>query len=200
MNLLKLIFFWPIALIQGIILFPIHVVETLFSKRGRLLELARRRDLVSIQMLISQGYNVNEKNAFGQTPLHGMFFDIAEKQLNPFMTISVLELLINKGADVNTVDKRNWSPLLYAIGANYTQESIYLINTKKILLDKQFYEGRTALHYAAIKNNTEIVKSLLEKGANPEARDNFDLTPVQYCKDKKISELFIKEPQSNTAV
>lgn len=200
MHLLKFIFFWPIAIIQGIVLFPIHIIVTLFSKKGCLLELARRRDSLGIQMLISQGYNINEKNVYGHTPLHGVFFDRAEDSINPFMTISVLELLISEGADINAVDKRNWSPLLYAIGADYTNESIYLINTKKILLNKQFYEGRTALHYAVIKNNAKIVKSLLEKGANPEVRDNFDLTPVQYCKDKKISELFIKEQQSNTAV
>ena len=142
MYLLKLIFFWPIAIIQGIILFPIHVITTLFFKKGRLLELARRRDLLGIEMLISQGYDVNEKNVFGQTPLHGIFFDKAENSINPFMTITVLKLLIDKGADVNIIDKRNWSPLIYAIDANYINESIYLINSKKILLDKKFYEGK----------------------------------------------------------
>ena len=193
MNLLKLIFFWPIFLIQGIILFPIHLIVTLFSKKGRLLELARRRDLFGIQMLISQGYNVNEKNTFGQTPLHGVFFDTVENSMNPSMTIRVLEFLIDKGADVNIVDKRNWSPLLYAIGANYTHESIYLINTKKILLNKKFYEGRTALHYAVLKNNTVVVKCLLEKGADPEIYDNLGLKPIQYCKDNKILNHFSKK-------
>ena len=45
MNLLKFIFFWTIFLIQGIVLFPIHLIGTFFLKKGRLLELARRRDL-----------------------------------------------------------------------------------------------------------------------------------------------------------
>ena len=196
MNLLKFVFFWPIALVQGIILFPIHLIVTLFSKKGRLLELARRRDLIGIQMLISQGYNINEKNVFGQTPLHGVFFDTAENSINPSMTIKVLEFLIDKGADINIVDKRNWSPLLYAIGANYTHESIYLINIPKILLNKKFYEGRTALHYAVIKNNATIVKHLLKKGADSKILDDLGLKPVQYCKDKEILNILMNEISS----
>lgn len=195
MNLLKLLFFWPVALIQGIFLFLIHLVITLFSKKGQLVELARKRDLFGIKMLISQGHNINERNAYGQTPLHGVFLDTK----NPFMTImtiKVLNFLIDNGADVNIVDVRNWSPLLYAIGANYTQESIYLINTENILLNKKFYAGRTALHYAAQKNNAEVVKCLLEKGADPEICDNFGIKPFQCCKDKKTLNLFLKKEQA----
>ncbi len=189
-NVLKFMFFWPIALIQGIILFPIHVVTTIFCNNGHLIELARRRDIVSIQDLIFRGYNVNKKNSFGQTALHGVFFDTAEHSLRPNMAIPVLKILIDAGADVNIVDVRNWSPLLYAIGADYTKESLYLINTKKILLNKKFYAGRTALHYAVIKKNVTIIKYLLEKGADPYISDDQGLIPAQYCQNQIIFDLF----------
>ena len=194
-NVLKLIFFWPITLIQGIILFPIHVVTTIFCNNGHLIELARRRDITSIQDLIFRGYDVNKKNSFGQTALHGVFFGKAEHSLRPNMAIPVLKILIDAGADVNMVDVRNWSPLLYAIEAGYTKESLYLINTKKILLNKQFYAGQTALHCAVIKNNTTIVKYLLEKGADPYISDDQGLIPAQYCKNQIIFDLF-KENQA----
>ena len=44
---------------------------------------------INIQNLISRGYDVNRKNSFGQTPLHGVFFDTAENSLRPDMTLSV---------------------------------------------------------------------------------------------------------------
>ena len=190
MSIIHFIFFWPIAIIQGIILFPIHIITTIFCNNGHLIELARRRDIINIQNLIFQGYDVNKKNSFGQAPLHGVFFDKAENSLRPDMTLPVLKILIDAGADVNVTDVRNWSPLLYAIGADYTKESIYLINTKMILLNKQFYEGRTALHYAVIKNNAIIIKHLLEKGADPYISDNQGVTPAQYCKNQTMCDLF----------
>ena len=82
--------------------------------------------------------------------------------------------------------------MLYPIGANYIHESIYLINSKKILLNKKFYQGRTALHYAVFKNNTTVVKCLLEKGADPEIFDNLGLRPFQYYKNEEILKLFLK--------
>ena len=190
MSIIHFIFFWPIAIIQGIILFPIHVITTIFCHNGHLIELARRRDIINMQKQILRGYDVNKKNSFGQAPLHGVFFDKAENSLRPDMTLQVLKILIDAGADVNVTDVRNWSPLLYAIGADYTKESIYLINTKMILLNKQFYEGRTALHYAVIKNNTIIIKHLLEKGADPYISDNQGFIPSQYCKNQVIFDLF----------
>ncbi len=185
MNLLKLIFFWPICILQFIILFPIHLITTIFFKKGVLAELARKRDLSGIHTLIRQGYDVNAQNAFGQTPLHGVFFDKAHLSINSYMTMTVLKYLINIGADVNIVDKRNWSPLMYAINADYTDESIYLINSEKILLNKRFYEDHTALHCAVIKNNSKIVTHLLEKGADPHIRDSLGLKPIDYCRSKK---------------
>lgn len=201
LHLLKFILFWPICILQFIILFPIHLVTTLFSyitgnRKGLLIELARRRDLAGMEILVLQGHNVNEKNAFGQTPLHGVFFDTAENSIMPYMAIKTLEFLICEGADVNIVDRRNWSPLMYAIGADYTDESIYLINTKKILLNKRFYEGRTALHYAVIKNNSKVVTHLLEKGVAPHIRDSLGLKPIDYCNNVEVRNLLLDKCSS----
>ena len=201
MNLLKLIFFWPICILQFIILFPIHAVTTLFSYiigngKGLLTELARRRDLAGMEILVLRGHDVNEQNTFGQTPLHGVFFDTSKNSVMPHMTIKVLEFLIREGADVNIVDRRNWSPLMYAIGADYTDESIYLINIEKILLDKRFYEGRTVLHYAVIKNNLKIIMHLLEKGADPHIRDSLGLKPIDYCRSTEVRDLFLDKCSS----
>lgn len=183
-----------IFIVYFLALYPIHFMF-LFSKKYRqrclFLVAVRRRDLFSIQASIRSGCNVNGKNVFRAAPLHIIFEDIK----NPFdsSTIQVLKLLIDAGADVNIDDSRNWTPLLYAIGANYTEEAKYLIDNKKILLNKKSSMGRTALHYAVLKNNSEIVTALLEAGADPEICDDLRLKPVQYCNHKMILDLFLKE-------
>lgn len=46
------------------------------------------------------------------------------------------------------------------------------------MIHKETYEEKqTALHYAAKQGNTEIVKILLEKGAEIEAKDFISRTP-----------------------
>ena len=52
-----------------------------------------------VELLISNGANVNAKNEDGWTPLH----DAATKE--------VAELLIDKGADMEAKDKDDWTPL-----------------------------------------------------------------------------------------
>ena len=62
--------------------------------------------------------------------------------------------------------------------------------------------GTTALHHAAAHYDTEMVKYLLEKGANKKARNYKGQTPLDYCKEllqyrcgekpsrKKLNELY----------
>jgi ankyrin repeat protein len=42
--------------------------------------------------------------------------------------------------------------------------------------------GMTALHWAAARGNTRLVELLLERGANPNLRDNEDRTPVELAR------------------
>jgi len=52
-------------------------------------------------------------------------------------------------------------------------------------------EGRTALHYAAFNGNVDIVKSLLASGADVNAKDNNETTPLHSARSKAVAEILV---------
>ena len=53
-----------------------------------------------------------------------------------------------------------------------------IISAGNISIDANDQTGHTALHHACIIGNHDAVTSLLQAGANPNARDADDLTPL----------------------
>ncbi|MFP3234475.1 MAG: ankyrin repeat domain-containing protein [Sulfolobaceae archaeon] len=53
----------------------------------------------------------------------------------------------------------------------------------------KFYNGDTPLHIASQKGRVEIVKILLERGADPWIADNRGHIPLDYAKDSAIRSL-----------
>lgn len=49
--------------------------------------------------------------------------------------------------------------------------------------------GFTALHYAVLIDNIEVVKVLLEGGADPLLENDAGHRPIQYAKDGKMKNL-----------
>ncbi|MDG7055767.1 MAG: ankyrin repeat domain-containing protein [Wolbachia endosymbiont of Menacanthus eurysternus] len=50
-------------------------------------------------------------------------------------------------------------------------------------------QGRTALHYAAYFNNTDMVELLLDAGAKTNIKDNNGKKPLSFAKNKEIIDL-----------
>ena len=50
-------------------------------------------------------------------------------------------------------------------------------------LDMQWADGNTALHLAAVLSNTEAVRKLVQKGADPTVRNKFGLVPADMVHD-----------------
>lgn len=71
----------------------------------------------------------------------------------------------------------NISPLSQAVVDNNTEKIQLLIADGKDL-EEPDYEGWTALHYAASNGNLEAAKTLLDKGANVNAKDDLDETAL----------------------
>ncbi|KAI3926262.1 hypothetical protein MKW98_028398 [Papaver atlanticum] len=70
----------------------------------------------------------------------------------------------------------------------------YLIETLKLDLDSKDRIGTTPLHHATMKGHLEIVRYLLEKGANPEASDDKNATSLHFAAlsgDTKIITLLL---------
>jgi cytohesin len=132
----------------------------------------------AVQSLIEAGAYIDAKNEKGRTALHfAAMLDYRD----------ILELLLDKGADVNAKDeehgytalhhaarlgKRNAAEMLIAKGAN--------INAK----DKQ---GHTPL-YVAVNNEYKIAELLIEKGADSSIRTESGQTLLELAQQRKQAE------------
>ncbi|CDW57235.1 tankyrase 1 [Trichuris trichiura] len=142
-----------------------------------------------INILIENGANVNLLDGLGQTCLHRC----TKRNLS-----EACKLLLDKGVDASIVNLHGFTAGQLATGS--TAESIErqmleaakagdLQSVKRILklstdcdsiLNCRDVEGRnsTPLHFAAGYNRLEVVKYLVESGANLHARDKGGLEPL----------------------
>jgi len=139
------------------------------------LHCACRHDNVSaVQSLLREGAEINIQDADGIAPLHNVAICGGK---------DVMQLLVEAGADVNVVDGLGNTPLHWAAYEGHTDLVKKLLEVaNKTLRD---HNGRTPLHLAAIaggsktaNQETAIVRLLLEKGADKEAKDRVGGTPL----------------------
>ena len=86
-----------------------------------------------------------------------------------------------------TLDRRYWSPLIWASMKGYKEMVKLLLNMKNIETDMRCPKGRTALSYAAEQGHTEIVRLLLEAGADPNSQDVLRRTPLQWAGSPRLT-------------
>ncbi|WP_039456707.1 ankyrin repeat domain-containing protein [Candidatus Jidaibacter acanthamoebae] len=93
-----------------------------------------------------------------------------------------IEKAITKGVDINYREETHGRTLLHVtIIRGHESISNLLINNDNAALNLQDNDGRSPLHLAAIYNRSEVVRLLLEKGANKEIRDNSGKTAKDYA-------------------
>ena len=118
----------------------------------------------------------------------------------PFLTaalagdITVMKLLLEHGADPKIDTFRGTSPLMAAAGVNWVVAQTWTEGPAQLLeAVKLCYElgmdvnqansmGVTALHGAANRGSEDIIRFLVEKGANLEARDNEQRSALDWAK------------------
>ncbi len=108
--------------------------------------------------IISAGIrNINARRYSGRTPLH-----LAADRGH----IKTVDLLLRNGADINARDNGNWTSLMSA-ACGHSEISERLLQNGAAI-DAADNTGRTSLINAATKGHTEIVRLLLDYGANPD--------------------------------
>merc|ERR1711863_58784 len=95
-----------------------------------------------------------------------------------------LKKLAGKGADVNTKDSYDYTPIMYAAkgSAGNALKVVQFLITKGANVNAKNYYATNALHYAVLQNNGKIVKFLIEKGAEGDVSDLLMLA-VRYGKE-----------------
>ena len=112
-------------------------------------------------------------------------------------TKEIIELLINKGSDINAKNKDLLTPLHVAIGCHCEKEIIELLINKGSDVNAKADNLSTPLHIAIqYKCTKEIIELLINKGSDVNAKDKNLLTPLHFAIcfeiENNIIELFIK--------
>jgi serine/threonine-protein phosphatase 6 regulatory ankyrin repeat subunit B len=90
----------------------------------------------------------------------------------------VVKALIDKGADVNLTDNTGLTPLMIAAEKGHLTTVQALLSTPGIDIDDKTTDGVTALYFAAINGKEDVVKALIDKGADVNLTDNDGQTPI----------------------
>ena len=127
---------------------------------GEIHQAIKDGDMEKIKHLISHGVDVDTPDELGITPLMGALV---------LGQIKTAEFLVNKGADVNARDKDGYTALMWIIlvgsSENQTKAVEFLINNGADVNARDDAMGFTALMYASLTGNTEMVKLLTEVAA-----------------------------------
>jgi len=132
-----------------------------------------------VQRLLVKGAAINAKNSDGETPL---------LQAVDNGNTEVVELLLAQGADINAKDDLGRKP----------QHLVESISIAKLLLaggidvNAATDYKQTLLHVAASRNMTELVKILVKKGADINAKNDDGETPAMLADDEEIKKLLTK--------
>ena len=161
-------------------------------------------DEEAIRLLVKHGADINASNDLGLTP---MMIACDRKDID----IPALKTLIELGADLNAKDSHNITPLFYLVrNHDDVSEAVTLLldagadihykisdiltplffarhqNVAKLLIERgiDVYandNGLNALYTAALYNNLEVVKILVEKGLDPSAISGRGQTPLMFA-------------------
>lgn len=113
-----------------------------------------------IETVLSNGSDVNAKDAFGWTPLH--YASLLEE-------VGVIQILLDAGADIDVKDIWGETPIFWAMDNHIKQDTlIYLIKAGADL--DIMANDQTPLHHAVIDRNIGVIKALIAAGADLNVR------------------------------
>ncbi|MHC9540150.1 MAG: ankyrin repeat domain-containing protein [Vulcanimicrobiota bacterium] len=131
------------------------------------------------EFLISQGARVDEKNDYGETPLHKA------------QTVEMAKILISYGADEQSRTK-NGETLLHGASQGFDADLVKFYFSRGAEIDARNSSRMTPLHYAVRSRRKEAVELLLTHGADANAADKYGDTPLSFAvhKEDGLSQCF----------
>jgi cytohesin len=124
------------------------------------------------ELLIKKGADVNAKNKNGDTPAHIALREHMREHDKPFLVMEMLDLLIAKGANLSCIQLSAYQGELAKVRSFVEQGTD---------VDARDSDGATALHYAALRGNQDVVEFLVGRGADVNAKDKvYGFIPLHY--------------------
>ena len=138
----------------------------------------------------------------GEVDLKGTMLSVCSSQSEDFETqLDLIKMLLKKGANVNEKDKNGVSPLHRAVRFRSPKVVEFLIKKGADIDYADKRNASTPLHKAVVnsgapstkgkgKEAIEIIKILLDNGANPNLKNKKGKLPIDYVKKDAIKKLF----------
>ncbi|KAE8257149.1 hypothetical protein A4X13_0g2549 [Tilletia indica] len=101
--------------------------------------------------------------------------------------VEMVEWLLEMGHEEDGPSTDNDNNSVFALAAIYNRcdvmerYSIHYVDVTSLIRSRSASEGRTALHWAALKGHDAAIKLLLSLGANVDAFDNDHTTPLHFA-------------------
>lgn len=130
---------------------------------------AHAGDKDRVVQLLHSGVPVDERDRDGGTAL---------MQAIVSGHTELVRFLIAQGADINAQRKDEWTPLHFAAQGRNVEMIRLLLDHHADHTVKENH-GNTALFVAVMNSQGEgdVIRALLECGANPDEKNNYDVTP-----------------------
>ena len=137
---------------------------------------AEQGHLRTVQALLNApAININAKNPHGVTAVY-----IAVQHGKD----DVVKALINKGADVNIADNDGWTPLMFSAQEGHLTTVQALLSVPAININAKNLHRKTALHEAANHGKDNVVKALIDNGADVNITDHDGWTPLMFAAEQ----------------
>jgi uncharacterized protein len=171
----------------------------------RLIEAVKKADRVAVRALVKQGVNVNAGEADGRTALHWAAYRSDQETVNVLIeagaslnavtdlgitplwvactngSTGIIAKLLAAGADPNIVPETDGTPLMIASRTGNAEAVKLLLAHRADVNAKEASRGQTALMWAVAERHPQVVRLLLEKGANVHARSRASRRYVLLC-------------------
>ena len=189
------------------LLMPLLMVTASAAANGdlRLVEAARNREAATVRTLLNQGADVNVRSDDGATALlwaaHWNDLDIADLLIRARADVNtandlrmtplslactngnaaLVERLLNAGANPNTAIATGETPIMTCAGTGSTAALRLLIAAGADVNAKEPLQHQTALMWAAAEHHPEVVRMLIDHGADTQARTRKGFTALHFA-------------------
>jgi len=183
--------------------------------KSALMVACKHGEIELVNRLVNLGANVNEVTHTGGTPLmfavlgnhvslarwlHKAGADINAKGSNGWSAATIagakgqtdmLRWLIESDADINSPDVYRFTPLMRAVDNKHVESVQILLAQGQAGVNFKDESDNTALHFAVANKQRNVIKLLLQFGANPLQANRDDITPLDLAKnDPALSQIF----------